>query len=172
MYKALFALGYYGLLRVGELTKSLHTIKACDVHLGMNKDKILIILYSSKTHSIGDRPQKVKITSNKEEKLEHYIQRNFCSCKLVSDYLQVRGGYKSYTEAFFIFQDGTSVGADPARKLLRMCIDKIGLDSTLYDMHSFRIGQASDLIKYNYTIEEVKRLGRWKSNVVFKYIRN
>ena len=71
-----------------------------------------------------------------------------------------------------MFKDKSPVGAEPARKLLRKAITFIGLDSALYDMHSLRIGRASDLIKYNYTVEEVQRLGRWKSNVVYKYIRS
>ena len=61
MYKSIFLLGYYGLLRVGELTSSLHTIKAWDIHMGKNKNKILLILYSSKTHGKESRPQKIKI---------------------------------------------------------------------------------------------------------------
>ena len=89
MYKALFALGYYGLLRVGELTSSPHTIKARDVHLGLNKDKMLVVLYSSKPHNIGDRPQKVKITANSVEKSGHYVHRNFCPFKLMREYLQI-----------------------------------------------------------------------------------
>ena len=56
MYKAIMSLGYFGLLRVGELTLGPHTIKAKDIHIGANKDKILIILYSSKTHDKGSRP--------------------------------------------------------------------------------------------------------------------
>ena len=43
MYKALFCLAYYGMLRVGELSLSPHTIKACNIHVGHNKDKILIV---------------------------------------------------------------------------------------------------------------------------------
>ena len=54
LYKALFALGYYGLLRVGELTDSRHVLKACNVHMAKNKKKILLVLYSSKTHGRAD----------------------------------------------------------------------------------------------------------------------
>lgn len=50
MYKALFAIGYYGMLRVGELTCSPHVLKAKNFHLGRNKKKLMLILYSSKTH--------------------------------------------------------------------------------------------------------------------------
>ena len=68
LYKMIFALCYYGLMRVGEVTKSQHVLKAKDVHIAQNKDKILLVLYSSKTHTKGSRPQKIKITSNRNEK--------------------------------------------------------------------------------------------------------
>ena len=40
LYQAIFALGYYSLMRVGELTLSPHTLKAKNVHLAMNKEKL------------------------------------------------------------------------------------------------------------------------------------
>ena len=75
LYKALFALGYYGLMRIGELTASDYTAKAKDIHIGTNKDKILIILHSSKTHSRESRPQKIKIQSLQSEGL-HFKGNN------------------------------------------------------------------------------------------------
>ena len=64
MYKAMFALGYYGLMRIGKLTYSCHVVKAANVHIAKNKCKILVVLYSSKTHSEAVRPQKIRITKN------------------------------------------------------------------------------------------------------------
>ena len=129
------------------------------------------MLYSSKTHDEGDRPQKIKIVSNKSEKSGNYIHRNFCPFKLMRNFLALRGGYKNAMEPLFVFKNKTPVTPTQARKLLKDCIDTLGLDSEVYDIHSLRIGRTSDLIKFNYTIEEVKRMGRWKSNAVFKYIR-
>ena len=63
LYQAIFCLGYYGMLRVGELAMSNHSVKACNIHVGNNKDKILIVLYTSKTHGRESRPQKVKISA-------------------------------------------------------------------------------------------------------------
>ena len=37
MYKAMFALSYYGLFRVGELASGDHPVKAKDVHVARNK---------------------------------------------------------------------------------------------------------------------------------------
>ena len=48
MYKALFCLAYYGMMRVGELTQGAHCLKAKDIHVGNNKDKITMVLYTSK----------------------------------------------------------------------------------------------------------------------------
>ena len=61
LYKTLFAISYYGLMRIGEITKSPHVLQARNVHLAMNKDKLLLILYSSKTHHKGCKPQKLKL---------------------------------------------------------------------------------------------------------------
>ena len=89
MYKALFAISYYGLMRIGEVTKSQCVIKAKDVHIATNKDKILLVLYSSKTHDKGNRPQKIKITSNKQERTGSYIHRHFCPFKLMRAYISL-----------------------------------------------------------------------------------
>ena len=61
LYKALLATTYFGLFRVGEVTLSKHVIKAVDVHVGINKNKLLFMLHSSKTHNHGMKPQIIKI---------------------------------------------------------------------------------------------------------------
>ena len=171
LYKALFILGYYGLMRVGELTYSQHVLKARDVHIAKNKDKMLLVLYSSKTHDASNKPQKIKITSNKSEASGCYKNRNFCLFNVVRSYIKLRQPYVETSEQFFIHRDGQPVLAEQARKIPREAISVIGLDSKLYDMHSLHIGRTTDLIKYGNSIDEMKRLGRWRSNVVYKYIR-
>ena len=172
MYSALFILGYYGLLRVGELEDSPHVIKAKDVHLAINKKKLLIVLHLSKTHGKGARPQKIKITSNNIEKSGCYQKRHFCPFQVIGHYIKIRQpGYIWDEEPFFVFSDRHPVTAEQSRTLLRKLLNNMGLQSELYDMHSLRIGRTSDLIKYSYPIDEVRRMGRWQSNTVFKYIR-
>ena len=118
MYKTLFALGYYGMLRIGELTDtpSGHTLKAKNVHIGQNKEKILLILYSSKTQSIANKPQEIKITSVKQEAC-HRV-RHFCPFGLSREYMQVRGGYIDNTENFFVLPGRNKVTANHVRLLL------------------------------------------------------
>ena len=62
MYKTLFVLAYYGLFRIGELTKSEHAIKACNVHKSCDNSRIVKYMLSSKTHTRSDRPKKSKLT--------------------------------------------------------------------------------------------------------------
>ena len=78
-YRALLSLAYYGLMRIGELTTSQHSLKAKDVHIASNKNKILVILHSSKTHGKESLPQKIKISDKchlkrRRDSSVHYLQ--------------------------------------------------------------------------------------------------
>ena len=169
LYQAIFCLAYYGMLRVGELAYSNHSIKACNLHIGNNKDKILIVLYSSKTHGKESRPQKVKISALPSVKEDNKL---FCPFKTVTKYMNCRGSYFKDDEQFFIFADRSPVQAQHIRKTLRDLLLSLNLDSSLYDVHSFRIGRTSDLEKFGYSLEVIKAMGRWKSNAVYRYLKN
>ena len=141
LYKAVFALGYYGLLRVGELSRGIHVIKAKNIHLGINKDQILIVLYSSKTHDEGARPQKIKTVASRDEKSRNCVKRHFCLFPLLNNYFVVRGTeYDEDNKQFFIFRDKSPLTPSHTRKMLKDMIQSLGLDSSLYDIHSLRIG--------------------------------
>ena len=174
LYKAIFILGYYGMFRVGELTLSPHTMKACNIHVGNNKDKIQVVLYTSKTHGEESRPQKIKISAvaNVGQAYTHRQTGLFCPFRCVIKYMKFRGSYNEDSEQFFVFRDRSPVKPDQLRNTLRTLLDRLGLDSMLYDVHSFRIGRTCDLHKFGYSIEQIKAMGRWKSNAVYKYLKN
>ena len=170
MYQALFAMGYYGLMRVGELMMSQHTVKAKDVHLSVNKEKLLIVLYTSKTHHKGSYPQKIKIVSNKQDqrKGKYFTMKNFCPFKLVDNYLRIRKECDDQAEPFFVFNDGSPITVNQARAVLKQMLANLGLDTNLYDMHSLCIGRCSDMVnKFGYSITEAKWIGCWKSSCVY-----
>ena len=50
MYHDIFLLGYYGLMRIGELTSGSHPLRTEDINITVNKNKMLLVLYTSKTH--------------------------------------------------------------------------------------------------------------------------
>ena len=57
------------------------------------------------------------------------------------------------------------------RSILRRILKTINLNYRLYDTHSFRMGRATDLRKAGFSIEDIKELGRWRSNAVYKYLK-
>ena len=157
------------MMRIGELVLSQHTIKACNIHVAKNKDKFLIVLYSSKTHSKANYPQQIKITSNNS--LPKPIAY-FCPFATVRDYLKVRRpGFLMEQENLFIFSDGSPVVPHHVRLVLKSCLSQLNLDSNLYNTMSFRSGRASDLLKAGVLVDRIKHLGRWRSNAVYKYLK-
>ena len=172
LYKALFALAYYGLMRISELTFSnlaTHYVRAKDLHVGRNKDKILLVLYTSKTHGRESRPQEIKIEASEDQSK---TSRHFCLFKLMRQYMSLRGDYDDDNEPLFMFQGSVCITPVHVRSVLRECLDKLNLDSKLYDTHSFRVGMATDMVKRKFLISEICQKGCWKSNVVYKYIRS
>ena len=167
LYQTLFILAYYGLFRIGELTESPHIVKAKDVSIGTNKNKMQLILYSSKTHAQESKPQVVKISEVK------ITGRNtfFCPFNLFRKYKKIRGPYKNDNEQLFMFRDRQPVKPSHARNILEQILKRLDLDVNKFTFHCFRSGRATDMIRLGYSIEEIKICGRWKSNAVYKYIK-
>ena len=169
MYRTLFGISYYGLMRVGEVTKSNHVLKGKDVHIGTNKEKILLVLHSSKTHSPSNLPQEIKITSNNLGDMGK--SRNFCPFVLIRQYMKVRGNYKSAKEQFFIFADGLEVSAAQARRTLKTLLARLNTDPTHFNFHLLRIRRLCDLYRWGYSVERIMKIGRWKSSAIYRYLR-
>ena len=83
LYRAMFTIAYYRLMRISKIADSNHTLLAKDVHIGQNKNKILLVLHSSKTHGKESMPQKIKISA--VAKLTRVIF--FCPFKAMCQYL-------------------------------------------------------------------------------------
>ena len=178
LYQAIFILAYYGLMQVGELTEGDHPVKACHIHIGQNKDKLLLILYSSKTHSCANLPQKIKITvqGNGSNPTRHLVRCGkmvafFCPFNIMRTFINLRGGFTSEEENLFIFKDGSPVKPRHPNKVLKTCLKRVNIDHTLYSLHSLRAERACDMLKQGFSIEYIKRIGCWKSNAVYKYLK-
>ena len=168
LYRALFATAYYGLFRVGEITSGSHPVKAVDVHIANNKDKILFLLRSSKTHWTDEKPQMIKIS--KKDTGRTYNEM-FCPFKIITQYVKVRGACINEEEPFFIFCDGTAVKPEHMRNVLRIILDRLNLNSKLYGTHGFRSGRSQDLLSMGFSLQVIRKLGRWASSAVFAYLK-
>ena len=184
MYISCYLVAYYGLMRVGELAESCHSLKAMNIHESRNRKRLLLILYTSKTHGLNTLPQKIKIFGKQSIEVVDSIRHKnsykikskdlgrFCPYEWTKKFIQMRKPITDQAENFYIFSDGSNVQPHHLRNLLRESLHSMNLDSSLYDTHSFRIGRATDLFKAGVNVEDIKQLGRWKSNAVYKYLRN
>ena len=171
LYTALFSTAYFGLFRVGELADSQHSIKACDVHIGENKNKILFILHSSKTHNKGDNPQQIKNTSSPTSHQSKKCTVHFCPYDIIRRYLGCRKGYLNDVENFFVFRDRAPVPINNFNNTLKKIVELSSFDNMYYSSHSFRAGRSVDLMKIGLSVETIKKMGRWKSNAVYAYLK-
>ena len=174
LYKSIFMMMYYGLMRIGEVVTGNHTLKACNVHIAKNKDKIQIILYSSKTHGRESHPQRIIISSLSETSYAQKVKqipRFFCPFATLRTYLACRGRYDSNQEHFFIFRNGLQIYPRHVRTTSRKILEILNLDPLAYNTHSFRIGRSCDMFKAGANLDFLKAAGRWRSNAVYKYLR-
>ena len=167
LYLAMFSTYYYGLFRIGELACSNHMVRAIDTHIGINKNKILFILCTSKMHWTDDTPQSVKISATKN----HNRTNHYCPYELLRNYVGLCPKFKSADEPFFVNRDRIGVQPRLIRMLLKSTLNKCGFNPHNFSVHSLRSGRASDLLSYGVSVETIKKLGRWKSNAVFKYLK-
>ena len=171
LYKTVLLLGYYGMLRIGELTTGKHPILARDIHVADNKNKILLVLHSSKTHGKESRPQHVKIESLDRDIGWKPANTYYCPFETTRLYMKARGPYWYPDEPLFIFSDHTPVRPSHVRKILKQQLTKISLNHHLYNTHSLHIGRATDLSKRGIQFEKIKQLGRWRSNAIYNYLK-
>ena len=167
LYKAVFLIMYYGMMRVGEVAESPHAIKAANIHIGSNEDKILVILYSSKNHGKESKPQKSKISALQGNNIK---EKFFCPFSALRQYLNIRGPYVDETEQFFVWPDRSPLKPVQVRSTLRFMLKKLNLSAELYNTHSMRGGRSVDLSRFGYSVQEIRARGRWRSNVVYRYL--
>ena len=158
MYKALFSTMYFGLFRIGELTQSTHVVTAVNVHIGLNKNKMLFILNSSKTHGRDVSPQLIKISGHQyihqssETRPSFHKRLDNCPFKLLQNYTQIQKLYRDESEQFFVFHDRSPVMQGHFRNMLWNLLDYNRIDYRLYSSHCFRAGRAVNLLEMGVSV--------------------
>lgn len=176
LYRAMFAAAYYGLLRVGEMTGQ-HAVTAKNVHVAKNKHKVQLRLWTSKTLKWGNWPHDIKIDGLHDCKkcypeFKGKSSHDYCPVHILAQYNEMRETTTG-DKRFFIFKSGISVSGHAFRRTLKEALTQVGLRDALsrYNGHSLRSGRACDLWKLGFSLADIRYIGRWKSNCVFKYLK-
>ena len=142
-------------------------MKARDVHIAINKPNLLFVLHTSKTHGKADDAQMIKISGS-----QFSIKDDLCPFNILRKFLLLREKFKGDQEPFFTFQDGTPVTPVHFRCLVHKLLVWNKINPSHYRVHGMRAGRSCDLLDMGVSVETIKKLGRWKSNSVYTYLRS
>ena len=92
-----------------------------------------------------------------------------CPISNMQSYLDVRPNIEG---TLFCHLNGKPLSRYQVSSMLRKVMRFIGLNDEEYNTHSFRIGAATTASLMGKSDDEIKKLGRWSSNVFSKYIRS
>ena len=163
MYQCLLSTMYFGLFRVGELTKGKHTVLARNVNIASNKKKFLFVLPTSKTTYRDSKPQLIKISSTPINNVNHQKSESQLPCpyELLRKYRKIRSNYVHDDEQFFVFADNSPVTPTHIRKCLKKMLKLAKFNDRNYSVHSLRAGRSCDLLKLGVSVETIKKIGCW-----------
>ena len=160
LIKTMFAVAFYGLFRVGELTiQNSGNISLMYDHLKLYRDRAVISITNYKNNK-NNQPFEIVL---------HPQNHLACPFRLLIEFINSRGNTSG---PLFCFADGKPVSRNYFNTQLKNCLLFIGLDPSHYKSHSFRIGGASFLYSLGLSDVQIKLMGRWNSDAFLLYIRN
>ncbi|CAC5405676.1 unnamed protein product [Mytilus coruscus] len=166
LFSSAFSLAYHGFLRIGKIVRSkkwqAHQVIAIENVTLSKRDHVeiaKIVIPFSKTDQCG-HGSCIGIT---ETKLKD------CPIYWLKSYLMQRPKVKG---PLFCHFGGSPVTRYQFSCVLSKVLIHIGItDSVSFRTHSSRIGAALGHFEKGISEEEIKRLGRWKSNAFKGYVR-
>ena len=167
LLKSIFLLAFHAFMRMGELVCTTNSdngtvIQCQDVAFQKEGDCAVsmdITLRHFKNNK-DKRPIYLHLTSNNNSDL--------CPvqtlCKFCTEFPHTDG-------PLFQFPNGTPVSYSYVAHQLKVVTSFLGLNSSLYKCHSFRIGAATEAAQLGYSESVIQTLGRWNSGAFRNYIR-
>ena len=164
IYKLAFSLTFHACLRAGEICKTTtleHTLRI--EQLARETDEPLGVRYTIRFESF-------KHSNFRTPSITIQKSQDTVICPVISlddffRYLPARTG------PILQFFDGSVMNRYRLAKKLKEALDFCGEDSSLYNIHSLRIGRATQLANDNISDAAIRSAGRWSSNAYIKYIR-
>lgn len=164
MYKAMFLIAFYALLRVGEFTTHAkqggHTLLRKDISFEYEGQTLKGVLLHLKHFKHSKRPVTLSV------KASHKL--SMCPVAALRAYTRQRCSCKG---PLFVNQDCSPVTSYQFSAILRQGIIDMGLNPKVYKPHSLRIGGATRAHQANLSESQIMALGRWSSSSYLRYIR-
>ncbi|XP_073484962.1 uncharacterized protein [Aquarana catesbeiana] len=162
LFRAAFALAFFGAFRISELVSPSKREKGglgeSDVRCG--EDRLAILIRKSKTDQRG---------KGKTVQVFAFPGSPLCPVKLVSEFIAIRPGGGEVP--FLRHQDGSFLSRFQFNAIFKRCLGVLGLEGEKFSSHSFRIGAATEAVRWGLDDAAVKRIGRWESRRFRSYVR-
>lgn len=163
LFKSGFSLVFHGMFRVGQLTVGNNCVINHTVtvnYVSVSNGILEIYLAISKTDKFGNGTI-LHICPQENQKV--------CPVVPLLDYIKFRPLVEG---PLFCHFDGRPLSKYQFSTLLKKSLAVLGLAEANFKSHSFRIGMATTLVMEGMSDENIKFLGRWKSNFTYlRYIR-
>lgn len=159
MLWAAFTTAFFGFLRSGEFTGMdflTYDVVCVDSH--SNPTMLQIYLKSSKTDqfAVGTHI---------------YLGRTGCVLCPVTALLAYLAVCQRAAGPLFIFTNGSPLTCDRFVRELKLVVSTLGMDASVFNGHSFRIGAATTAADRCLTDSAIQTLGRWRFMAFKSYIR-
>ena len=156
LFQSMVSLGFYALLRVGEMTRSHNCLQLDDI---LAMESSLQITFRTYKHSKGQAAT-IQVKSRSPS--------TSCPVYLLHQYLHLRG---KKAGALFLKEDGKIPSRLEFWEWLQTVIKACGVPPNVYNTHSLRKGGATNMARSGHTEEQIRLYGRWKSSAYKQYIR-
>ncbi len=158
---AMFTLAFVAFLRIGEITKTgsaynPNLLNLQNISVSNNPPSLSVTFQHFKHKSPGP-PFCLQVGNLPQIPVIHYVAK----------YIQLRGPQKG---PLFLYKNAP-IPRSLFAQTMNQCLKFLNLSHLPYKSHSFRIGAASHALATGASYDQVKLMGRWKSNALSKYIR-
>lgn len=165
LFSAAFSLAFFGFLRVGELslTKGTSQNDIIAIH-----DVLISDWAPSKAIKLHLRHSKTDQLNTGITMIIPSVNVSICPVANLQTFLLVRPSFKG---PLFCHYGGQPLTRYQFSTVLQKSLRFLGIDSSRFRSHSFRIGAATTAAMAGHSPDVIQCAGRWKSQVYKSYIR-
>ncbi|XP_033625685.1 uncharacterized protein LOC117288920 [Asterias rubens] len=168
MFKAVFLGAFFGFLRVGEFAVVSNSrvqesvLVFGDVQFSKpgSHDQFVGLTFRQSKNNQHGFPQRIRLVTTSSKSL--------CPVQGFLDFIAIR---PEYPGPFFCHFDSSPLTRYQFNSVLRKAVFFAGLGGQQIRGHSFRIGAASSAAALGVSHDNIRAMGRWRSNAFLSYIR-
>ena len=158
---------FFGFMRAGEMTLPSESAFDPNTHLCF-KDVSVDCIEDPKIVKLNLKASKTDPFRKGVEVVLGKTDNDLCPVTALLAYLAIRGSGPGF---LFLFSDRRPLTKQRFIQRVRQALSAIGVDSSQYAGHSFRIGAATTASARGLSESTIQMLGRWQSSAYQLYIR-